>query len=131
MTTSTNAPATGLRGARKEQAAARKPAPAAPAKKVAPAKKAPAKKVAEKKVEKTTFTATATGRAGVTNTRTFTTEMHWAVDVAEPHSTNPRAVKGRVWGFFVDKAKAETAAAKLNATGKYDAIVVAAKSVTK
>jgi hypothetical protein len=123
MTTSTST-STGLRRARKEQAAAK-----APAKKVAAkvAAKAPAKKATAPVGDKVTYAAT--GRGGAVRTTQSATPMLFAVDVSEPKSTNARAKAGRVWGFFATKDQADKAAARANAAGN-QAIVVAAKAVT-
>jgi hypothetical protein len=148
-TTPSTTPATGLRGARAEQAkakAAAKKAPETPAFKVtmaerrAPAKKAPAaksapaakttpaKKAAAPAGEKRTFTAT--GRCGAVRTTQSTATEMFAVDVAQPGSPSEKARQGRVFAFFATEAAAEKPAAKTNATGD-DAIVVKATVVAK
>ena len=104
---------------------AKAPAKAAPAKK-AVAKKAPAKKATAPAAEKKTYTATA--RSGQVVFRQATTEMAFAVDVAEPDGTSAKAKAGRIWGLFATKEAATAAAERANALG-HDAIITTCKAV--
>jgi Rieske Fe-S protein len=126
MSTTTETAATeapkNLRQSRKETAAAKK----APAK--APAKAAPT--VAEKKdkADGTLFVYEATGRAGITNRRTFPTQMAVAADVKDENHTSPRWKQGVITRFFATSEMAERYAERLRADG-CDVQIVDAKLV--
>jgi hypothetical protein len=74
------------------------------------------------------FIAVATGRGGKTNTRKVPTEVHFAVDVADPKDgRTPAAKAGLIYRFFATEEKANAFAEKKKAEG-YDAVVTTASS---
>jgi hypothetical protein len=83
--------------------------------KKAPAKAAPAK--VETTDVKKTYTYRAAGRAGVTNTRTFPTEMVCAADVKDESHTSPRWKAGVITRFFASRESAERYAERQRETG--------------
>jgi hypothetical protein len=121
-------PVANLRQARKELAASKAAHPAG--KKVAPAAKAPAKAAKPAEVETTTYAAT--GRGGVERRSTSATPLVAAVDCKIANRKGAHFAKGTVIAFYVDRAKAEAAATKINAAGGdwSDAVVVPAKPVS-
>lgn len=135
-TAATDATVTNLAESRKEMAEAKKRHPATQSKeaatKAAPAKAAPAKKAAEKPAKKekdgTLYTYKATGRAGITNTRTFPSEMVVAADVKDENHPSPRWKAGVITRFFASQAMAEKYAARQRETG-VDVVLVAVELV--
>lgn len=104
VTTETQTPAN-LAATRKEAAAAKKAAAAKPA----PAKATTAKSAAEPKAKKDgkVYVYEASSRAGITNRRSFPTQMAVAVDVQDPNHPSPRWQKGVVTRFFTSTEMAE------------------------
>ncbi len=122
-TTSTVAPlpeVANLHETRKAQAEAKKQHPAGTK---APAKAEP-KKATEAKAEPKPFTAT--GRGGKVNVRKFTTEMKFAVDVADPDAKTEAGRKGLIWSFHPSKEAAEKARERYAEKG-LDAVITEAK----
>jgi hypothetical protein len=107
------APVGNLREARKEQAAAKQRHPAGKAL-PKPAAKAPAKAAKPAQpVEKTTYSAQS--RSGKTNTRQSATPLTAALDVRISGKKNPAWSAGVIVQMYADRAKAEAAAASINA----------------
>lgn len=103
----------------------------APATKAVPAKEAPAKapaKPAEKKADGKLYTYEATGRAGITNRRTFPTQMSVAADVKDESHTSARWQKGVITRFFTSREQADKYAERQRETGA-DVQIVEAKLV--
>jgi hypothetical protein len=136
-------PVANLAQARKEQAAARKAEAASkaahPAGKKAPAKQAPAKKPAPAKadqkpaVEAEKRQYSAVGRGGVTRTVTSASPVAFAVDCKISGRRASHFAQGAVISFFVDEAKAQAAADRINQSGGdwSDAVVIPAALVGK
>ena len=106
----------------------------ASATKKAPAKKAPAKapakaapNAAEKKDAKL-YVYEATGRAGITNRRTFPHQVAVAADVRDESHTSARWKQGVITRFFVDQKQAEKYAEHQRESG-CDVQIVDAKLV--
>jgi hypothetical protein len=100
-----------------------------------PAKKAPAKattkKPAAEKAESETgelYVYEATGRAGITNRRTFPAKMAVAADVKDESHTSARWKQGVITRFFATKEMAEKYAERQRETG-CDVQIVDAKLV--
>jgi hypothetical protein len=112
------APVADVTEAREARTAAKQRHPAGktqPAAK-APAK-APAKPAVEKpaKVEQPKVTYAATARCGKTNTRSSATPLVAALDVVIGGKNNPAWSAGVIVQMYADRAKAEAAAASINA----------------
>lgn len=92
-------------------------------KETAVAKKAPAKAPAPKPAEKKAntdgklFVYEATGRAGITNRRTFPNKMAVAADVKDESHTSARWKQGVITRFFATKEVAEKYAERQCADG--------------
>jgi hypothetical protein len=105
----------------------------APAKRTrkAPAKRAEATPAATETAKKLLYTYSATGRAGVTNKRTFDREMAVAADVKDESHTSPRWKQGVITRFFSSREAYEKYALKLRADGCDVQIVTATLVETK
>lgn len=118
ITTETQAPAN-LRESKHQLAQAK-----------APVKKARAKAPAKKDEAKTgeLYVYEATGRAGITNRRTFLNKMAVAADVKDESHTSPRWKQGVITRFFATTEMAERYAERQRAHG-CDVVIVPAKLV--
>lgn len=114
-TSTAQAPVANLRETKRQMAQSRQRHPAGsqkPAAKAAPAKAA-AKPAAKPAAEKVTYAAT--GRGSVTRTQQSASPLVAAVDVCIAGRRGQHFAKGVVVAFYADKAKAEGAAASINA----------------